>query len=310
MNQPIPSNPAYSAMPAQPPLRAVQRLGVRTMRDGMYVGLIVALVAHVAAIGSPDYTMWLMHEAVVKMNRELKAYFKRTYEVEVVAEKEKEKEDEKPVEEVPIPVETEPEAVAPPLPAPDAKPENDDPYKDPEPYVPPAAQAAEAQDVLTADDDGAVDMTGEGWDIHDNDGSTSRATGTTGKTGRKDGHVTSPNARPDGTGDGPGKGPPKPPPPPPPAKDLSRAASVVGGSWGCPFPPQADLNQVDRASVTLSITVGANGRASSASVVSDPGYGFGAQARRCAMSKSYVPALNKAGQKIAKTIVVRVKFQR
>jgi protein TonB len=163
--------------------------------------------------------------------------------------------------------------------------------------------------VLTAD--GAVDMTGAGWDILDNDGSTSRATGATARTGRKEGHVGNPNARSDGVKNGTGKGKPRPKPKPRRRKkDMSRPASVIGGSWGCPFPPQADLNQIDRAAVTLSITVGTDGRAKSASVVSDPGYGFGAQARRCAMSKRYKPALNRDGKKITKTIVVRVRFTR
>ncbi len=278
------------------------------MRDGMYVGLIVALLGHVAAVGSPDYTMWMMHVAVVKMNRELAAYFKRTQDVSVVSEDEPapDKAEEvavpepEPIADDPVPAD-EPDPVA----AEEDEPE-DDPYEDDEPYVAPAPLAAEAQDIMTAED-GAVDMTGDGWDIHDNDGSTSRGTGWTGRKGRKDGHVGNPRARSDGTRDGKGTAKPRRRTP---SKDLSRAASVVGGNWGCPFPPQADLNQVDRAAVTLSISVGANGRARSASVMSDPGYGFGAQARRCAMSKRYSAARNRAGKKITKTIVVRVTFKR
>lgn len=319
MNQPIPApHDAYQAgpPPVELPLRAIQRLGRRTTRDGMYLGLIIALVAHVAAVGSPDYTLWMMHVAVGKMNRELKAYFERTEEVEVLDEKEKEKEDKPepeppPIEDIEVP---DPDPIEPPPPAPDSEPETQEddtsPYDDPEPYEEPAPQTAEAQDVLTTDD-GVVDMTGEGWDIHDNDGSTSRGTGATSKSGRKDGHVSNPNARPDGTGDGPGTGPPKPRPKPRrPKKDMSSPVKVLGGISNCPFPAAADLNQVDRAVVVLSVTVGSSGRATRASVVSDPGYGFGAKARACSMNGRYEPARNRDGRQITKTITLRVRFTR
>lgn len=319
MNQPVPApqRPAFPAVPAPVadlPLSAVQRLGRKTARDGMYVGLILALVGHTLAVTSPDYTMWLMRTFVVKMNRELAAYYKRTQDVEVVDEKEKEREQPKE-EEVAIPVEPEPAEPEQqePLPAPPPAPDDtdDEPYPDDEPYTPPAAAAAAAQDTLTADPDAEVDMTGAGWDIVDNDGSDSRASGYSSSKGKGKGHVKDSRARADGTDGGKGTGPARPAPPPrAPQKDLSRQARPVGGAWNCPFPAQADLNQVDRAVATISVTVGTNGRASTASVISDPGFGFGAQARRCALSKTYTPALDKSGNKITQTIPVRVRFTR
>ncbi len=320
MNHPAAApNAAYPAVPAaiaELPLLAVQRLGRRTARDGMYVGLIIALLSHTFAVSSPEYTLWMTHVFVVKMNRELKAYFDRTEEVEVIEEDEPKPED-KPEEQVqvqapePEPAEPEPNDLAqlpPPEPA-ATDPQNDSPYPD-EPYQPPAAAAAEAQDTLTTDSD-TVNMT-DGWSIVDNDGSTSRATGYSSTKGTDRRHVSDSRARPDGKPGGTGAGPAKPAPPPPraPEKDMSRQARPVGGAWNCPFPAQADLNQVDRAVATISVTVAADGRPTSASVVSDPGYGFGAQAQRCAMSKRYTPALDKRGNKIAQTIPVRVRFTR
>jgi protein TonB len=112
-------------------------------------------------------------------------------------------------------------------------------------------------------------------------------------------------------GTGSSKGPP-PPPPQPTGPDLSRAASPAGGtSWNCPFPPEADADQIDEARASLVVTVRPDGTPLSVSVVSDPGHGFGRAARMCALTRRFTPALDKTGQAIAgSTPPFNVRFTR
>ncbi len=72
-------------------------------------------------------------------------------------------------------------------------------------------------------------------------------------------------------------------------------------SWNCGFPAEADMEQIDYATVTLSVTVGADGRAKSVTVLKDPGYGFGSLARSCAFRMRYAVGLDAQGKPITKT---------
>ena len=94
--------------------------------------------------------------------------------------------------------------------------------------------------------------------------------------------------------------------------DRSRGASVSGGSeWHCPFPPEADSAQIDESYVTLQADVRADGTASAVRVVSDPGSGFGREAKRCALGNTYATALDHDGNPIAATTKpFRVHFSR
>jgi protein TonB len=173
----------------------------------------------------------------------------------------------------------------------------------------PAPEAAEAPDVYEALSDDPVEIPGT-WTIPDKDGSTSPGGGYTSSKGRSKTAVHNRRARPDGRPGGRGKsdggGARRTP------KNLARAARPSSLSWGdCPFPPQADLEQVDRATAVVAVTVAPNGSPRSVQVLSDPGYGFGAMAKRCAMSKSYTPALDADGKKItATTPPINVRFRR
>ncbi|MDC3954472.1 energy transducer TonB [Polyangium jinanense] len=112
------------------------------------------------------------------------------------------------------------------------------------------------------------------------------------------------------TGLGGGAPPRRPSPPPPP--DLSRPASLYGDrAWDCDFPPEAEAAGIRNALVVLQIVVRADGRAQKVEVVSDPGYGFGAQARYCAAQHHYRPALDRAGQPTQASLgPVRIRFVR
>lgn len=95
------------------------------------------------------------------------------------------------------------------------------------------------------------------------------------------------------------------------AVDSSRTAELAGsGEWRCPFPPEADADQVDDASAVIEVVVGASGRATGASILQDPGHGFGREARACALRESYVPALDREGRAVASSKKFRVKFER
>ena len=86
---------------------------------------------------------------------------------------------------------------------------------------------------------------------------------------------------------------------------------LAGSStWSCPFPPEADADQIDEAVVTVQVTVRPDGSALSASVVSDPGHGFGRAARACALGRRYQPALDRSGSPTAASAPVNVRFNR
>ncbi len=93
--------------------------------------------------------------------------------------------------------------------------------------------------------------------------------------------------------------------------DRTRRARLAGdATWACDFPREADEAQIDHAVVTLRIAVDIQGAANSVTIVTDPGSGFGREARACAMLKRYEPALNRDGQPVAGTSLVNVRFDR
>lgn len=95
-----------------------------------------------------------------------------------------------------------------------------------------------------------------------------------------------------------------------PARSLARPIRLQVRSWRCPWPRQADLLSIDQQTVVVRVTVGATGEVSNVKVVSDPGYGFGRTVLSCARRHRFEPARNAAGQPIAATSTIRVKFTR
>lgn len=98
--------------------------------------------------------------------------------------------------------------------------------------------------------------------------------------------------------------------PAPLGPDRSRPASVGSREWETPFPPESDQAQINEAHVEIEIDVRADGTASAVRVMKDPGYGFGREARRYAMSRHYDPALDREGNPIASTMKLNVHFSR
>jgi protein TonB len=86
---------------------------------------------------------------------------------------------------------------------------------------------------------------------------------------------------------------------------------VAGGDeWRCPFPPEADTADVDSAVATIRVEVDASGAVRSVGVQSDPGYGFGREARRCALTRAWSPALDHDGKPVDGVALVKVRFSR
>ena len=95
------------------------------------------------------------------------------------------------------------------------------------------------------------------------------------------------------------------------ARSRARAVSLDQSAWNCPWPAEADAEQVNEQTVVLQASVRADGRTEHVDVLSDPGYGFGAAARLCALRTRFEPARDMAGQPIAaQSPAIRVHFFR
>lgn len=96
-----------------------------------------------------------------------------------------------------------------------------------------------------------------------------------------------------------------------PVEDRSSPVTLSDTDWTCAWPREADAQEIDEQSVILQATVGADGGASSVKVLSDPGHGFGAAARACAMQTRFTPARDASGKPVrAESPPIRVHFTR
>jgi protein TonB len=92
--------------------------------------------------------------------------------------------------------------------------------------------------------------------------------------------------------------------------DQSRAAGTVDRNWDCPFPAESDLEQINYQQVRVAVTVSAQGKALDVKVIGDTSFGFGRAAQRCALGKTFTPALDRGGNAITTTIPIVVTFVR
>jgi hypothetical protein len=94
-------------------------------------------------------------------------------------------------------------------------------------------------------------------------------------------------------------------------QDEARPRLAAGPMGACPFPTEADKNNIDTAIVVIRVYVGSDGAPREVQVVQDPGNGFGRAAALCAMAQRYVPAADRSGAPIdAWTPPVRVRYER
>jgi hypothetical protein len=95
-----------------------------------------------------------------------------------------------------------------------------------------------------------------------------------------------------------------------PVSDLSRKPRLPGGDPCRGFFPGAA--QDDVGDVAVMVTIAKSGRVSQTQLVSESprGQGFGAAARTCLASQTFVPALDRAGNAAATAIRVNLRFSR
>jgi protein TonB len=163
----------------------------------------------------------------------------------------------------------------------------------------PPPAPAQAGKVLTAEKDPnePEDFTDQGFTTGDGERYSG---GTTTSTGTSKTAVPGPVAKKGGVEGGKGTNPIAQQGPSTTA-DSSKPAVPVSRNWNCGFPPEADFDQIDYATVTISVTVGTDGRAKSVNIMSDPGHGFGRLAKSCAMRMQYNVGLDKDGNPVVKT---------
>jgi periplasmic protein TonB len=275
---------------AQNPLDRVFELGSGRMRTGFVIGLCGALIVHVAAASEAARIAAGMGNWALDLRTDVHAYLAKIYEVDLV----------EPPPPPPPPPEAEPEKEEAPKPVRAATPSA---AKDEPP--PPPAQAGK---ILTAEPDPnePVDLTGQGF-VTGN--AESYAGGVTANNGTSTNVVRNRDAKVGGVPGGTGKkaGPTELPSGP----DLSHPASLAGGAeWDCPFPAEADADQINFQVVQLIASLDVDGKVQDVKVIADPGSGFGRAARQCALRYRWNPATDREGHPKAVTQRINVKFQR
>ena len=170
------------------------------------------------------------------------------------------------------------------------------PEPEPEPATEPPPEAAQAAEVLTKSTDSPLPAKAQ--DIVS--GSAERPVGGfTAAEGTGAAPVRDANASAYGVKGGKGKKP----------VDRSRPPRLAGGSvWDCDWPEDGDLVDEDEPVVAMRVRVNGAGEVEKVTIIRDPGFGFGAEARRCALRKPWVPALDRDGQPIGQVALVEVRF--
>jgi protein TonB len=98
---------------------------------------------------------------------------------------------------------------------------------------------------------------------------------------------------------------------PPGEPDRSHQVALADEDWRCPWPRDAEAEQIDEQAAVVKVVVRADGTAVSARVVRDPGHGFGAAAVECALRTRFTPAADPTGRPIeTESPPIRVRFTR
>jgi len=278
--------------PAADPLAGVLSLGPRIPVAVMVAAAVLAVSVHAgAAVGAVQAAVLHAFGAWARdVRAQVSTRLAQTYEVDMV------KPAEKPEEPPPPPP---PEEKEPP-----AKVVKEAPKDEPPPPPPAAADAAKVLMQEPAKDE-PVDLTGNTFLAGNADTAVGGVTqiGGTAKSATNNLAAVATGV-PGGTGTAAA--------PPPVRVDRSRAAAIVNKAnlERCPFPAEADAEQVDEAAVGIEVKVGVDGRAETVSVTHDPGHGFGREARKCALRERYNPALNVEGSPIPGVYRVNFRFSR
>ena len=282
-------------------------------RISVAVGLLAAVTLHAGAWGWASVAEPSLESWAADMWMRIEAELDREQTLELAQEPDPPESD--PVESDPPPEpETTPEPAPeePPAPPPEPSPEKSL-QTPPEPDRPqPRRERQVRADPLPPAQAGAVlarepgpndplDLTADTFVVGSGD---AYAGGVT------TGHGTNPNAVP--TRDLAPEAQPAPAPTPAPSEpDRSRPVAIEGGNWSCAWPREADEELIDEQTVMIRVIVRPDGRAESARVVGDPGFGFGAAAVQCALRTHFVPARGPQGKPIrSESPPIRVRFTR
>jgi protein TonB len=248
-----------------------------SMHAGAAVGAVQAAVLHAFASWARD------------VRTTISTRLAQTYDVDFS------KPVEKPVEPPPPP----PEEKEPPKPIVKMQPKDEPP--------PPPPAAADAAKVLTQEPakDEPVDLTDKGFISGNADTAVGGVTQIGGTAKVPTNNVAAvATGTPGGTGTAAA--------PPPVKVDRSASARIMNlaNLERCPFPAEADAEQVDEAAVGIEVRVSVDGRAESVAITRDPGHGFGREARKCALREKYVPAKDVDGIAIPGVYKVNFRFSR
>ncbi len=287
---PLRRGPSAPGRSGRDPLAGVLTLGPRIPVAVMVAAAVLAVSVHAgAAVGAVQAAV--LH-AFASWARDVRttvsSHLAQTYDVDFT----------KPAEKPPEPPPPPPEEKEPPKPIVKAP-------KDEPPPPPPAA--ADAAKVLTQEPakDEPVDLTDKGFISGNADTAVGGVTqiGGTAKVATNNIAAVA-TGTPGGTG---GVGAP-----PAVKVDRSRTARIANleNLTRCPFPAEADAEQVDEAAVSIEIRVSVDGRAENVSITRDPGHGFGREARKCALREKYLPALNVDGAAVPGVYKVNFRFSR
>lgn len=280
----------------------VEAIGKGSSRTGWMLACCFAFLVH----GGGGYAAHYLHDVhgfVQLVSDTVAARLTATVEIEDFPEPEPEPEVAEPEPEP----EPEPE-VAPPEPEPEPEtvaplPVAEEPPTDAAP--PPAA--AEAGQILAAEPDPSepLDLTADGFITGSG---TSFAGGKTASNGTSKKAVRDENARAGGVPGAKGKTEGARPAP---AVDKSKPPGIPSGAFWkrCGFPAEALAEQIDEEVVVLVVVVGPDSKPVTVNVLKDPGYGFGARAKRCAMRGTFPAGRDKWGNPTTRaTAPFRVRF--
>ncbi len=264
---------------------------IRLTLDTLKAALLLSVALHAVPVSRAARDLIEARDYVREAREVLHEFLWAQYEVEL-----------KPETPPPPPPEP-PPAPEPPQPEPAAPPPPKAPKPDKTPPPPPAA--AQAGKVLTAKEDEPLDLTGN--TIVTGNAET-YAGGVTASKGTSTAPVYDRNARPTGVVGGKGTADA-------PAVDLTRAAAPASKDWNCShlFPPEADAEDINQATVSIVVSVRPNGTPESITVLraTPPNVGFERAARSCALMQRYTAAVDRGGQPAGgKTAPFTVRFTR
>jgi protein TonB len=159
---------------------------------------------------------------------------------------------------------------------------------------PPSATPAQASQIIAAANDAPADLTADTFITGTASAYAGGATTTRGESTTKVDAI----APTDTTANGK-------------STSVAQPVSLTSGQWQCPWPAAALAQDLYEQFVIVRAWVREDGSVERASVVSEPGYGFGAAAMTCALRTRFNPARNARGEAVRSlSPPIRVRFTR